>query len=200
VRFGARSPGGCVRPRLVAFVRSAPATYTYLAILFVTTWLLASASARLADRLLLAESTNLHHLARDPIRVLIGSAFWLSGTRDLIIAACVFTVVLAPVERRIGAWRTAGVFAIGHVGATLLTAAGLWAALRFDSRQRSQPPDRHRIVSPNARLEVGFRMLADEVDYVVGVDPHRDSHALAVVHVVSGAVLFEAAGGASGDG
>jgi transposase len=35
-------------------------------------------------------------------------------------------------------------------------------------------------------------MLADQVDYVVGVDPHRDSHALAVVHVVSGAVLFEA--------
>lgn len=43
-------------------------------------------------------------------------------------------------------------------------------------------------------------MLADEVDYVVGVDPHRDSHALAVVHVVSGAVLFEAAVEASSDG
>jgi len=28
-------------------------------------------------------------------------------------------------------------------------------------------------------------MLADEVDFVVGVDPHRDSHALAVVQVVS---------------
>ena len=24
-------------------------------------------------------------------------------------------------------------------------------------------------------------MLADQLDYVVGVDPHRDSHALAVV-------------------
>jgi len=35
-------------------------------------------------------------------------------------------------------------------------------------------------------------MLADQVDYVVGVDPHRDSHALAVVHVLSGAVVFEA--------
>ena len=43
-------------------------------------------------------------------------------------------------------------------------------------------------------------MLADEVDYVVGVDPHRDSHALAIVHVVSGAVLFEAAVDASSDG
>jgi len=35
-------------------------------------------------------------------------------------------------------------------------------------------------------------MLADQLDYVVGVDPHRDSHALAVVHVLSGAVVFEA--------
>ena len=34
-------------------------------------------------------------------------------------------------------------------------------------------------------------MLADQLDYVVGVDPHRDSHALAVVHVRSGGVVFE---------
>src|SRR5258705_5217514 len=52
---------------------------------------------------------------------------------------------------------------------------------------------------PQPRLEVEV-MLADEVDYVVGVDPHRDSHALAVVHVVSGAVVFEAAVDASSDG
>jgi transposase len=43
-------------------------------------------------------------------------------------------------------------------------------------------------------------MLADQLDYVVGVDPHRDSHALAVVHVVSGAVVFEATVVASSDG
>jgi transposase len=35
-------------------------------------------------------------------------------------------------------------------------------------------------------------MLADQLDYVIGVDPHRDSHALAIVHVGSGAVVFEA--------
>ena len=40
-------------------------------------------------------------------------------------------------------------------------------------------------------------MLADQLDYVVGVDPHRDSHALAVVGVVSRAVLFEALEGAA---
>jgi transposase len=35
-------------------------------------------------------------------------------------------------------------------------------------------------------------MLADELDYVVGVDPHRDTHALAVVEMRSGGVVFEA--------
>ena len=43
-------------------------------------------------------------------------------------------------------------------------------------------------------------MLADQLDFIVGVDPHRDEHALAVVDVVSGAVVFEAAVAASSDG
>src|SRR5512146_2273093 len=43
-------------------------------------------------------------------------------------------------------------------------------------------------------------MLADQLDYVVGVDPHRDSHALAVVHVVSGAVVFETTVAANSEG
>jgi transposase len=43
-------------------------------------------------------------------------------------------------------------------------------------------------------------MLADQLDYVVGVDPHRDSHALAVVEVVSGAVVFEATVAANSGG
>jgi transposase len=43
-------------------------------------------------------------------------------------------------------------------------------------------------------------MLADQLDYVVGVDPHRDLHALAIVHVLSGAVVFEATVAASNEG
>jgi transposase len=43
-------------------------------------------------------------------------------------------------------------------------------------------------------------MLADQLDYVVGVDPHRDLHALAVVHVLSGAVVLETTSAASSDG
>jgi transposase len=40
-------------------------------------------------------------------------------------------------------------------------------------------------------------MLADQVDYVVGIDPHRDVHALAVVEVRTGAIVLEAAIAAS---
>jgi len=43
-------------------------------------------------------------------------------------------------------------------------------------------------------------MLADQLDYVIGVDPHRDVHALAVVHVLSGAVVFETTVAANSDG
>jgi transposase len=35
-------------------------------------------------------------------------------------------------------------------------------------------------------------MLADELDYVIGVDPHRDAHAVGVLEVRSGVVVFEA--------
>ena len=34
-------------------------------------------------------------------------------------------------------------------------------------------------------------MLADEVDYVVGVDTHRDEHVLAVVAAPTGAVVAQ---------
>ncbi len=43
-------------------------------------------------------------------------------------------------------------------------------------------------------------MLADELDYVVGVDPHRDAHAVGVVEVRSGVVVFEASVAADSGG
>lgn len=43
-------------------------------------------------------------------------------------------------------------------------------------------------------------MLADELDYVIGVDPHRDTHALAVLDARSGGVVFEATAVADGEG
>src|SRR4051794_24516065 len=43
-------------------------------------------------------------------------------------------------------------------------------------------------------------MLADQLDYIIGVDPHRDTHALAIVEVVSGVVVFESTVSANNDG
>ncbi len=43
-------------------------------------------------------------------------------------------------------------------------------------------------------------MLADELDYVVGVDTHRDEHVLAVVAAATGAVLARRAVGANAGG
>jgi hypothetical protein len=43
-------------------------------------------------------------------------------------------------------------------------------------------------------------MLADELDYVVGVDTHRDQHALAVVDAHTGAVVAQTTTAASAGG
>jgi transposase len=43
-------------------------------------------------------------------------------------------------------------------------------------------------------------MLADQLDFVVGVDSHRDTHAIAVVAVVTGVVVFESSVAANGVG
>ena len=43
-------------------------------------------------------------------------------------------------------------------------------------------------------------MVADELDYVIGVDPHRDRHALAVVGVPNGQVVIETDAAATSGG
>ena len=126
-----------MRPRIIGYVRSAPATYVYVAVLFLTSWILQTSSSRVADALLQERSTNLHHLAHDPLRVLLSSAFWVGSLRDWLAWVVLLTVFVAPVERWIGTTRTVLVFGVGHVGATLVTAAGLWVALHADMVESS---------------------------------------------------------------
>jgi membrane associated rhomboid family serine protease len=125
------------RARIIGYVRSAPATYVYVAVLFLTSWILQTSSSRVADALLQERSTNLHHLAHDPLRVLLSSAFWVGSLRDWLAWVVLLSVFVAPVERWIGTARTVLVFVIGHVGATLVTAAGLWVALHSDMVESS---------------------------------------------------------------
>src|ERR1700682_4592776 len=111
--------------RIVNYVRAAPGPFVCLALLGATTWVLARSDAHEAARILLDRSTNLAHLSRDPVHVLLASAFWLSSPRALPLWVALFVLLLARVEHRIGTRRTFAIFAIGHVAATLVVAAGL---------------------------------------------------------------------------
>jgi hypothetical protein len=173
-----------LRPRVIGGIRTAPATFGYLGILVVTSWVLATASGRLADRLLLEQSTNLHQLGRDPIRVLISSAFWLSGTGSLALWAVLLALVLAPVERRVGSWRMALVFVVGHVGATLLTAAGLWVALRLDAVEHSV------VNAQDVGASYGFLAVAAVLTYLLEQRVRRPYALGLLAGIAGGAVLF----------
>lgn len=149
--------------RVATELRSAPLTYGYLALLCGTTWALALVGPRLANRVLLDASTNLRHLAHDPVRVLVGSAFWLASPYELAAVATASLLVVARVERRLGWRRTVAVFLAGHVGATLLTAAGLWIALQADAVE-------HNVV--NARdVGASYGVLAVAGVFTYGVRP-----------------------------
>ncbi|MFF8017462.1 rhomboid-like protein [Streptomyces sp. NPDC007929] len=97
-----------------------PFTFGYAALLCLTSLIAAYADPALVHALLQGSSTDVAHLARTPELVLIGSALWVAGgvTSPFAIA---FLLVLTALERRIGSWRTAGVFLLGHVLATLAT-------------------------------------------------------------------------------
>jgi hypothetical protein len=45
-----------------------------------------------------------------------------------------------------------------------------------------------------------WQMLADQLDYLIGVHPHRDAHALAIVEVRTGGLIAEATVAASRSG
>ena len=117
-----------VEPTLGWYVRSSPATFIYLGIVVVTTWVLVGLDPSLAKAVLSAHSSNLAHLRTDPLRVLIRSAFWVDSYA-LLPWVALFAVLLAPAERWLGTKRWLIAFVTGHIGATLLTALGLWAAI-----------------------------------------------------------------------
>ncbi len=119
-----------VRPWVVAYGRGSPATFLYLFVLSVTTWVLLGLTGDVVESILREHSTNLDQLRTNPVRVLIRSAFWVDGYL-LLVWVVLFALVLAPAERWLGTVRWLLVFVAGHVGATLATAAGLWLAIRL---------------------------------------------------------------------
>ena len=107
------------------YVKTAPLTYSWLVLLLTTTIIQHSIPAHRLQALLQKESTNLHHLASDPIRVLFQSLLWIDG-KYWWPYLLVFTLFLAPAERWLGQlrWLLAGLAC--HVGATYLSEGFLY--------------------------------------------------------------------------
>ncbi|MFJ5996274.1 rhomboid-like protein [Streptomyces sp. NPDC092370] len=106
--------------RLLPTPTGTPFTFGYAVVLCLTSLIAAYADPALVHALLQGSSTDVTHLARTPGLVLIGSALWVAGGVTSLFAIA-FVLVLTALERRVGAVRTAAVFLLGHVLATLAT-------------------------------------------------------------------------------
>ncbi|MFF4097762.1 rhomboid-like protein [Streptomyces sp. NPDC001834] len=123
------SPAPPTRPRTTArswlrgvgsWIRSAPGTYVWLTALFVTTVIIHRMSPAFEEEFLRQRSTNIHELSRDPVRVLIASAFWIDNGRWAPYVV-LYTVFHARAERWLGTLRWLAVAAAAHILATLVS-------------------------------------------------------------------------------
>ncbi|MEV1091881.1 rhomboid-like protein [Streptomyces microflavus] len=127
------------RTRITAvrhWVATAPGTYVWLAVLFVTTVVLHRMSPGFEEEFLRDRSTNLHELSQNPVRVLITSALWIDGGRWLPYAV-LFTVFHATAEHWLGTLRWLAVAVAAHVVATLVSEGVLAWAIRQDHAPQS---------------------------------------------------------------
>ncbi|MFG2280361.1 rhomboid-like protein [Streptomyces asoensis] len=124
LRRGVSEAGRGVR----AYVRSAPGTYVWLTVLFVTTVALHHMSPEFEQEFLRRRSTNLHELSRHPVRVLVASAMWIDGGSWLPYVV-LYSVFHARAERWLGTARWLAVCAAAHVLATLLSEGMLAKAI-----------------------------------------------------------------------
>ncbi|MER6124235.1 rhomboid-like protein [Streptomyces sp. NPDC001795] len=111
------------------YVRSAPGTYVWLLVLFVTTIALHHMSPHFEERFLRQRSTNIHELSSNPVRVFITSAMWMESGRWLPYAV-LYTVFHAQAERWLGTARWLAACVAAHVVATLAGEGALLQAIR----------------------------------------------------------------------
>ncbi|MFI5978044.1 rhomboid-like protein [Streptomyces sp. NPDC051452] len=112
-----------------AYVRSAPGTYVWLAVLFVTTVALHHMSPEFEQHFLRQRSTNIHELSRTPARVLVSSAMWIDSGH-WVPYVFLYSVFHAPAERWLGTARWLAVCVCAHVLATLVSEGALLKAIR----------------------------------------------------------------------
>jgi hypothetical protein len=127
----APEPTASWRTRLASAVPTptgTPFTFGYLIVLLGTTLLLRLADPVISAHLLALSSTDAHNLWHRPLFSLVFSALWISDQYWLPYVL-IFALTVAPLERRIGPLRTAGVFFSGHIVATLATEVPIMVAL-----------------------------------------------------------------------
>jgi hypothetical protein len=111
------------------WVCTAPLTYAWLTVLLFTTIYQYQLTKRQLHQVLVHSSTNLHHLATDPLYVLFSSLLWVDG-RYWAPYLVLFTLFVAPVERWLGQtrWLTVGLTA--HIAATYLSEGLLYLQIQ----------------------------------------------------------------------
>ncbi|MET9617153.1 rhomboid-like protein [Kitasatospora indigofera] len=119
-----------------AYVRRAPGTHIWLAILFATTVVIRHVSPETAEHILEQRSTNLHQLADSPVRVLVTSAMWIAGG-GWYFYFVLYNVFHVPAERWLGTRRWLAVLLIAHVGATYLSEGVLYWAIEHGHAPQS---------------------------------------------------------------
>ncbi|MFF3391590.1 rhomboid-like protein [Streptomyces sp. NPDC002669] len=107
-------------PGLLPTPTGTPFTFGYLPVLVATSLFMGYADPGTVSAVLHGSSTDVAHLGERPLLVLAAGALWVVGglASPYVLG---FALVLTALERRIGGWRTAGVFLLGHVVATLAT-------------------------------------------------------------------------------
>jgi hypothetical protein len=111
------------------YVSSAPLTYVWLVVLLITTIIQHHLTRRELHTVLVHGSTNIRHLATDPLEVLFSSLLWIDGrywTPYLVL----FTLFLAPAERWLGEMRWLTVGLTAHIGATYFSEGFLYLAIQ----------------------------------------------------------------------
>ncbi|WP_433401331.1 rhomboid-like protein [Streptomyces sp. CA-146814] len=169
-------PAGLRATAVRRWIATAPGTYLWLAVLFVTTVVLHRMSPAFEDDFLRDRSTNLHELAQNPVRALISSAFWIDGGRWLPYAV-LFTVFHATAEHWLGTLRWLAVAVAAHVVATLVSEGVLAWAIR----------DGHAPQSATTTLDVG---VSYALAGVIAVLTYRVPHPWPYVYVFAVLVFY----------
>ena len=112
------------------YVSGAPLTYLWLIVLLITTIIQRTASRRHLQFLLVHNSTNIRHLATDPLDALFSSLLWIDG-RYWTPYLLLFTLFLAPAEHWLGEMRWLTVGLTAHIAATYSSEGWLYLAIHY---------------------------------------------------------------------